>query len=94
MNTVLVLIVILLVLALLYMRRRHDFTNVFRVYAWDEKIRLGADSDGGYVIAELGPIYDCYIWIGTKVFLTSIEKNCICCYYDEFHSFVFLKSYV
>ena len=66
MNTVLVLIVLLLVLALLYTKRRHDFTNVFRVYAWDRKIRLGADSDGGYVIAELGPIYDCYISAGVS----------------------------
>jgi len=62
----LVLIVVLLVLALLYTKRRHDFTNVFRVYEWGRKIRLGADSDGGYVIADLGPIYDCYISAGVS----------------------------
>jgi hypothetical protein len=36
------------------------------VYAFDNKSRLGADSDGGYVIANLKDGYDCYISAGVS----------------------------
>jgi hypothetical protein len=38
--------------------------NYLKVYYYPEKIRLGANSDGGYVIANLLDGYDCYISAG------------------------------
>ena len=38
--------------------------DLFRVYNFDNKKRLGVNSDGGYVIAELDGGYDCYISAG------------------------------
>lgn len=38
--------------------------KALEVYAFDKKIHLGAQSDGGYVIAELDGDYDCYISAG------------------------------
>ncbi len=39
--------------------------ELLKVYNYDNKIRLGEKSDGGYVIAELDePLYDCYISAG------------------------------
>lgn len=38
--------------------------NLLTVYNYDKKIRLGINSDGGYVIAELDEKYDCYISCG------------------------------
>jgi hypothetical protein len=35
-----------------------------KVYAFDKKIRLGIQQDGGYVIADLSGGYDCYISAG------------------------------
>ena len=32
----------------------------------EQKIRLGVSGDGGYVIADLGAIYDCYISAGVS----------------------------
>ena len=32
----------------------------------EQKIRLGDSGDGGYVIANLGAIYDCYISAGVS----------------------------
>jgi hypothetical protein len=38
--------------------------DVLKVYSFSNKIRLGAKSDGGYICADLGNIYDCYISAG------------------------------
>ena len=36
------------------------------VYEFNNKIRLGEKSDGGYVFGELNEIYDCYISAGVS----------------------------
>jgi hypothetical protein len=41
-----------------------EILKQLQVYAFDKKIRLGANSDGGYVIADLEGGYDCYISAG------------------------------
>lgn len=38
--------------------------ELLQVYSFNKKARLGSDSDGGYVIAELDGNYDCYISAG------------------------------
>ena len=38
--------------------------DTLKVYQFDNKIRLGVHSDGGYVLGELNEIYDCYISAG------------------------------
>lgn len=38
--------------------------NLLEVYNFDEKIRLGDNHDGGYVICEMKGTYDCYITCG------------------------------
>ncbi len=38
--------------------------DLFKVYRFDNKIRLGSNIDGGYVIGHLDIIYDCYITAG------------------------------
>lgn len=38
----------------------------FTVYQWDEKVRLGASTDGGYVIADNLGTYDLYISAGVS----------------------------
>jgi hypothetical protein len=38
--------------------------ELLQVYNFDKKIRCGANSDGGYVFAELNGEYDCYISAG------------------------------
>lgn len=38
----------------------------FTVYQWDEKVRLGASADGGYVIADNLGTYDLYISAGVS----------------------------
>ena len=38
--------------------------DLLKVYHFDKKCRLGANSDGGYVLAELDEEYDCYISAG------------------------------
>jgi hypothetical protein len=40
--------------------------DLFKVYHFDNKIRLGASNDGGYVIAHLDCDYDCYISAGVS----------------------------
>lgn len=40
--------------------------DLFVVYQFDEKIRFGNESDGGYVMCSLGDIYDCYISAGVS----------------------------
>lgn len=43
-----------------------DITKLLEVYSFDNKIRLGARCDGGYVFGELNDIYDCYISAGVS----------------------------
>lgn len=38
--------------------------ELLKVYHFDNKIRCGINSDGGYVIADLEELYDCYISAG------------------------------
>lgn len=38
--------------------------DLLQVYSYDKKRRLGVNSDGGYIIAELDNDYDCYISAG------------------------------
>jgi hypothetical protein len=38
--------------------------EVFKVYQFDKKIRLGVNRDGGYVLGDLNENYDCYISAG------------------------------
>jgi len=52
------------------------------VYSWKKKMRLGLKMDGGYVIADLSGVYDCYISAGvgreesfTRDFLAKYEMN-------------------
>jgi hypothetical protein len=40
--------------------------DLFKVYHFDNKIRLGSSNDGGYVIAHLVCEYDCYISAGVS----------------------------
>ena len=37
---------------------------MFKVYQFDDKIRLGCKTDGGYVIGIINEDYDCYISAG------------------------------
>ena len=45
-------------------------SDIFKVYSYENKIRLGSDYDNGYVIGELGELdskddyYDCYVSVG------------------------------
>ena len=41
-----------------------ELKDLLKVYDFDKKIRLGANSDGGYVMGELEGVYDCYISAG------------------------------
>jgi hypothetical protein len=38
--------------------------DLLKVYKFDKKIRLGVNTDGGYVLADLDTNYDCYISAG------------------------------
>ena len=38
--------------------------NLLETYNFEKKIRLGSVTDGGYIIAELNDLYDCYISAG------------------------------
>jgi hypothetical protein len=42
------------------------YLNSLKIYQYDNKIRLGCNSDGGYVIGETDGIYDCYISAGVS----------------------------
>jgi len=42
----------------------NNIIELLKVYKFSEKIRLGSNSDGGYVIAVLDGDYDCYISAG------------------------------
>lgn len=41
-----------------------NILELLKVYHFDKKIRLGANTDGGYVIADINGGYDCYISAG------------------------------
>jgi hypothetical protein len=63
--------------------------ETLQVYAFDNKIRLGVNTDGGYVIGELDTLYDCYISAGisgeesfTKDFINKYNMH-------EYNSFGF-----
>lgn len=43
-----------------------EITSLLKVYNFDNKIRLGAKHDGGYVFGDLSEIYDCYISAGVS----------------------------
>ncbi len=46
---------------------KHPLYDLFYVYRYPNKIRLGNNSDGGYVIADLeNPNYDCYLSCGVS----------------------------
>jgi hypothetical protein len=58
-------------------------------YSFQNKIRLGQKKDGGYVIANLGNIYDCYISCGVST-EESFSRDFIIKYnMDEYNSFAF-----
>lgn len=38
--------------------------DFLKVHGFDKKCRLGANADGGYVVAELDGGYDCYVSAG------------------------------
>lgn len=37
-----------------------------KIYSCDKKTRGGCNNDGGYVYADIGPVYDCYISAGVS----------------------------
>ena len=43
-----------------------NINNYLTVYQYNNKIRCGVNSDGGYVIADLNGYYDCYISAGVS----------------------------
>ena len=70
--------------------------DLLQVYRFDEKTRCGSKDDGGYVLAELDGLYDCYISAGisneesfSRDFITKYNMN-------EYNSFGFdgtIQSY-
>jgi Methyltransferase FkbM domain len=63
--------------------------SLLQVYHFDNKLRLGPNSDGGYVIADLNGGYDCYISAGIAFeegfSRDFIRKYCM----NEYNSFGF-----
>ncbi len=66
-------LIILLILLLIFKPQeyfqdnKHPLFNYLYVYKYDNKIRLGYNGDGGYVIANLNnPNYDCYLSCGVS----------------------------
>jgi hypothetical protein len=65
-------IIVLFVILLVYIFNNYkllfgntDLLNKFTVYEYNNKIRLGVNQDGGYVIADIpNVIYDCYLSCG------------------------------
>lgn len=43
-----------------------DYLKYLKIYEYKNKIRLGINSDGGYVIGETDGMYDCYISAGVS----------------------------
>lgn len=63
--------------------------NLFKVYKFDNKIRLGSNNDGGYVCGELNTKYDCYISAGIST-EESFSRDFINKYnMNEYNSFGF-----
>ena len=63
--------------------------ELLKVFNFDKKIRLGVNTDGGYVIADLNCNYDCYISAGvsdeesfSRDFIEKYDMN-------EYNSFAF-----
>ena len=73
-NIILITIVIILLLFIFYLLNNKSelfqsdisFPDCLTAYNYDNKIRLGNNGDGGYVIADLGNKYDCYISCGVS----------------------------
>ena len=66
-----------------------NIVELLNVYKWDNKIRLGAYYDGGYVIAKLEGGYDCYISAGVSN-EESFSRDFIIEYnMDKYNSFAF-----
>jgi len=66
-----ILIIILILIFILLKSEKcenyeNQFPNCLTVYNYDNKIRLGNNGDGGYVIADIGDKYDCYISCGVS----------------------------
>jgi hypothetical protein len=65
-------------------------SEIFKVYHFDNKIRLGSNNDNGYIIGELETNYDCYVSAGisendsfTVYFLNKYKLDISNCYaYD------------
>jgi len=49
-----------------YSTSPESYLDLLQVYSCDNKIRLGVNQDGGYVIADIFSDYDCYISAGIK----------------------------
>ncbi len=66
-----------------------NINNYLTVYQYNNKIRCGVNSDGGYVIADLNGYYDCYISAGVSN-EESFSRDFIEKYnMDEYNSFAF-----
>lgn len=69
---IIILIIILILLLIFkstehFQDNTHPLFNYLYVYKYDNKIRLGNNGDGGYVIADLNnPNYDCYLSCGVS----------------------------
>lgn len=64
-----------------------DHLEYLKVYHFDKKIRLGIETDGGYVIADLSGGYDCYVSAGVGR-EESFSRDFIKKYHmNEFNSF-------
>jgi hypothetical protein len=75
-NIIIIILIIILILFIFYLfnnksecfNNNDSFPNCLTVYNYNNnnKIRLGNNSDGGYVFADIGPVYDCYISCGVS----------------------------
>lgn len=73
----------------LFILDRMDTSHLefLRVYEWKNKIRLGINMDGGYVIADLSGHYDCYVSAGVGR-EESFTKDFLARYpFDEFNTY-------
>ena len=68
-----IIIIIILFIFVFYLLNNENSNNIdssypdcLKVYNYDNKIRLGNNGDGGYVIADIGNKYDCYISCGVS----------------------------
>jgi hypothetical protein len=73
---IIIIIIVLIILSILIIKSyglfnnnidKHPLYDYFYVYDYNKKIRLGNNSDGGYVIADIyNPNYDCYLSCGVS----------------------------